>query len=109
MITPNPDTESYELYLEMLEADLDDNLDAGLRYAHAMALIRSGFWVQRNGELIRFKDMTGSHIRNTIAMIDRNMDGYDPLTAECVKAWRAALSRELKNRYAPVDLAFAEG
>lgn len=107
MICPhNPDTEAYQLWLEMLDADIDGELEKELVYSDAMALIHAGLWVQKNGATIPIKEMTGSHIRNAIAMIDRNYPKYDDLTAEVASAWQKALKKELLKRYPPVDPAF---
>lgn len=107
MICPlDPDTEAYALWLDMLDADIEAEQENGLRYIEAMALIKMGLWVQKNGKTIPIKEMSGSHIRNTIAMIDRNFTHYDDLTAEVAEAWRAAMKKELARRYQPIDPAF---
>lgn len=110
MICPhNPDTEAYSLWLEMLDAEIEEEQEKELRYDQAMALVAMGLWVQRDGKTIPIKKMTGSHIRNSIAMINRNFQEYDDLTAEVAEAWRKALNDELNRRYPPVDPAFAWG
>lgn len=55
---------------------------------------REGIWTTRDGRRIAVEDMTDSHIRNTIAYLDRNdvCDIYIP--------WIARLKRELKRRRA---------
>lgn len=110
MICPhNPDTEAYFLWMEMLDAMIEEDQDKEFRYDQAMVLIDTGLWVQRDGKTIPIKEMTGSHIRNSIAMINRNFAKYDDLTAEIAEAWRSALEDELKRRYPPVDPALAWG
>ena len=107
MICPHdPDTEAYAMWLDMLDADLEADQENELRYIEAMSLIEMGLWIQKDGKAIPIKEMTGSHIRNAIAMIDRNFSHYDDLTAEVAVAWRAAMKKELARRYPPIDPAF---
>ena len=107
MICPHdPESEAYALWMEMLDADIDGEIERELIYCDAMTLIEKGLWIQKDGKVIPIKEMTGSHIRNTIAMIDRNFSHYDDLTAEVANAWRAAMKKELARRYPPRDPAF---
>lgn len=109
MINPfDPDTEAYFVFQEMLDAEMEE-VEDGLRYDQAMMLVKQGIWVQRDGKAISIKKMTGSHIRNSIAMINRNFAEYDVLTAEVAVAWRSALENELRRRYPPIDPAFIRG
>lgn len=102
----DPDTEAYALWLDMLDTDIEADQEKELRYIEAMALIEMGLWIQKDGKLVPIKEMSGSHIRNTIAMIDRNFPRYDDLTAEVAGAWRVAMKKELARRYPPMDPAF---
>ena len=47
---------------------------------------REGYWVTREGEEIAIRDMTDSHLRNTIRYLERtdqtDMYAYEELTAE---------------------------
>lgn len=53
---------------------------------------RKGIWTTRDGQRIAVEDMTDSHIRNTIAYLERNdvCDIYLP--------WITRMQRELKRR-----------
>ena len=55
---------------------------------------REGIWTTRDGRRIAVEDMTDSHIRNTIAYLERNdvCDTYLP--------WIVRMKRELKRRRA---------
>ncbi len=106
---PDEDTEAYRLMEDILINDILGIDEEEQMYNEAMALIERGIWVQKDGSEIHIKDMTGRHIRNAVAMIDRNMEKYDDLRAEIAEAWRKALKDELGRRYRPVDPAFAWG
>ena len=106
---PDEDTEAYRLMEDAL-IEYALGIDAEQQwYEEAEDLIRKGIWLQKDGSSIRIKDMTGRHIRNAVAMIDRNMELYDDLTAEIMADWRHALKAELDRRYRPVDPALAWG
>lgn len=107
MICPhNPETEAYSLWVDTLCSDLEKELENELLYINALALIDAGMWLPKEGLPIPIAKMSGSHIRNSIAMLDRNFPNYDDLTAEIAAAWRAALKKELEKRYPPIDPAF---
>lgn len=60
MICPhNPDTEAYALWLDMLDADIEAELENEARYIEAMALIEMGLWVQKDGKTIPIKKIVG--------------------------------------------------
>ena len=106
---PDEDTEAYRIMEDALIEEALGIDSEQQRYEEAMELIKKGIWLQKDGSEIRIKDMTGRHIRNAIAMIDRNMEHYDDLTAEILTDWRQALKAELDRRYRPVDPALAWG
>ena len=106
---PDEDTEAYRIMEEWLIDSIVEESAQQQKYEEAMELIDKGIWLQKDGSKIRIKDMTGRHIRNAIAMIDRNMEYYDDITAEICGCWREALKAELDKRYRPVDPALAWG
>lgn len=57
----------------------------------AQAMIDQGLWTQRDGTQISVRDMTRSHIENTIAMLERGDSIFK-------QKWIAVFRNELKNR-----------
>lgn len=54
-------------------------------------------------------EMSSSHLRNSIAMLERHYEDYDALTQILADTALAEMKEELKKRSAPVDPAFARG
>ena len=76
------------------EATAEMEADFAVLEATVETSAREGIWTTRDGRRIAVEDMTDSHIRNTIAYLERNdvCDIYLP--------WIVRLKRELKKRRA---------
>ncbi|MCR5669671.1 MAG: hypothetical protein K6G10_01580 [Butyrivibrio sp.] len=74
------------------EAALEADMDEYIRYMNIERDAENGFWTMKNGERIHVSKMTEGHIRNTIALLEKNnaRDLYLP--------WICRLEKELNDR-----------
>lgn len=96
-----------ELIIEeaVAEAELKDE------YMRLKAIFEAGFWITKERKTVKISNMTGNHIRNSIKMIERNIQDeiYSYLEEELADIALANLKQELKKRYPPLDPAFMWG
>ena len=76
------------------EAIAEMEADFAVLEATVETSAREGIWITRDGRRIAVEDMTDSHLRNTIAYLERNdvCDIYLP--------WIARMQKELERRRA---------
>jgi hypothetical protein len=81
--------------------DALDNEPMYLDYGPDPAL---GVWKMRDGQRIRVRKMKDSHVKNTIAMLERKvLRAPDDAAAEWCEAWIETLRAEQVNRKANGD------
>lgn len=81
----------------------------GLPFLVFHEMLKKGLWPTRKGTLYHISEMTSSHLRNSIAMLERNYEVYDALTQILADTALEKMKAELEKRSAPVDPAFAWG
>lgn len=60
-------------------------------------------WISSNGTTISIRKMDDRHIRNCIAMLQRNLPFYDECFEGIAQKYIALFEKELQTRYPPKD------
>lgn len=76
------------------------------KYSELRILAEQGIWVTKEGKSIPIQKMSSGHLRNSIALMKRNMDDYDKYATEIAEQYIKKMQAELNRRYPPVDPAF---
>lgn len=67
-------------------------------YIKNMAFIESGLWTTSDNKVLHIKKMGTPHIRNCIALLERNLPHYVPMKQEFALAYIEKFKNELKRR-----------
>lgn len=90
----------------LMEAMIDAEIEAQLRhqrYLDDLSLMEQGIWRMKDGGLIQIKKMSSQHLRNTIAMIERNEALIEDYYLDLLLGAKEKMKAELSRRYPPVD------
>lgn len=90
----------------LMEAMIDAEVEGWLRYQQYLddlALMEKGIWRMRDGGLIKIEKMSSQHLRNTIAMIERNLPRIEDCYLDLLLMAEQKMKTELSKRYPPVD------
>ena len=97
-----------DLYNELLIESLIHEANIEDEYIRIKSLFESGYWVTKDRMTIKISEMKGSHIRNSIKMIERAIKDeiYSDCESELASIALKMLKQELVKRYPPSDPAF---
>lgn len=100
-----------EMLTEMIIEYEIQEMEMEKEYIRLKAIFESGYWITKDGKTISISSMKGSHIRNSIKMLERNMENeiYSDVEGDLASIALRKLKQELKKRYPPVDPAFMWG
>ena len=100
-----------EMLTELIIESEIREMEIEKEYIRIKVFYEEGYWLTKDGMTIRISSMKSSHIRNSIKMIEHNIENeiYSDVEADLASIALRKLKQELKKRYPPVDPAFAWG
>ena len=90
----------------LMEAMIEDEIEWEFRYRlylENLDLVKNGIWRMKDGGLIQISKMSSQHLRNTIAMLERNEERIEEDYLDLVLEAKGKMKDELSRRYHPVD------
>lgn len=89
-----------EMYMDMM---IDAEVNAKLILEEYRQLFNKGLWKTRDGNVVPIKSMSSQHLRNTVAMINRNLSRYEKNLMTLVLSARVQMEEELRKRHTQID------
>lgn len=92
-----------DLMIEMLINEAAEREERRNDMCRLYGALGAKTWISANGTTISIRKMDDRHIRNCIAMLQRNLPFYDERLGGIAQKYIALFENELQTRYPPKD------